>query len=201
MNDIENRLRTQLPELGEEIDPSPHMPARVGTRVRRRRALTVGALGVAGVLVALTATAVVGTLDRDALDTAQEQATTPGKQSRQGAVDKVELIEARQAQAEKAARSLVDALGRFCADFDFFFKHDMARGAFRPVRCSLRGDSRTVLFAYGFDTSRTQEAWVSEWGGLTDERGITLVEEGTWAVEVIDPSIVEEVRSIVLGSP
>ena len=124
-----------------------------------------------------------------------------GKRSRPGAAQKVDLIEARQAQAEESVRSLVDALGRLCVNFDFFFKHDMARGAYRPVRCSPRGETRTVLFAYGFDTPRTQEAWVSEWGRLADQRGMTLVENETWAAEVVDPSILEEVRSIVLGSP
>jgi hypothetical protein len=40
---------------------------------------------------------------------------------------------------------------------------------------------------------------VNEWGGLADQRGATLIEDGTWATEVMDPSIVEEVRSVVLG--
>jgi hypothetical protein len=81
-------------------------------------------------------------------------------------------------------------LGRLCANFDFFFKHDMANGAFRPARCSLSGRDETVLFAYGFDTAQTQQAWVSEWGNLAAQRGATLVEEETWAVEVLDASIV-----------
>jgi hypothetical protein len=72
-------------------------------------------------------------------------------------------------------------------NLDFFFKHDMARGSFRPVRCSLAGQKRTVLFTYGFDTTRTQTAWVGEWGSLSDQRGAMLVEDGTWAVEVLRP--------------
>jgi hypothetical protein len=124
-----------------------------------------------------------------------------GKESGPKAAVRRERIEARQQDADATARSLVDALGRLCGNFDFYFKHDMARGAFRPVRCSLRGRDEMVLVAYGFDTSRTQEAWVSEWGGLADQRGVALIEDGTWATEVIDPSIVEEVRSVVLGPP
>jgi hypothetical protein len=107
-------------------------------------------------------------------------------------------IETRQQQAESRARSLVEALGSLCANFDFYFKHDMARGAFRPVRCAPAGSDRTVLFAYGFDTPRTQEAWVSEWGQLADERGTTLVEEGTWAMEVLEPRILNKIRAILL---
>jgi hypothetical protein len=42
---------------------------------------------------------------------------------------------------------------------------------------------------------------VNEWGNLAAQNGATLVEEETWAVVVLDPSNVEEVRSIVLGSP
>jgi hypothetical protein len=122
-----------------------------------------------------------------------------GKESRPEAPVKLERIEARQRDADTTAGSLVDALGRLCGNFDFYFKHDMARGAFRPVRCSLSGRDETVLIAYGFDTSRTQDAWVSEWGGLADQRGATLIEDGIWATEVMDPSIVEEVRSVVLG--
>jgi hypothetical protein len=110
-------------------------------------------------------------------------------------------IEARREAAEAAAGALVGELGRLCANFDFFFKHDMTNGAFRPVRCSLSGRDETVLFAYGFDTAQTQQAWVSEWGNLAAQRGATLVEEETWAVEVLDASIVEEVRSIVFGTP
>jgi hypothetical protein len=124
-----------------------------------------------------------------------------GKESRPEAPVKLERIEARQRDADATAGSLVDALGRLCGNFDFYFKHDMARGAFRPVRCSLSGRDETGLIAYGFDTSRTQDAWVSEWGGLADQRGATLIEDGIWATEVMDPSIVEEVRSVVLGSP
>jgi hypothetical protein len=113
----------------------------------------------------------------------------------------LERIEARREAAEAAARALVGELGRLCANFDFFYKHDMANGAFQPVRCSLSGRDETVLFAYGFDTAQTRQAWVSEWGNLATQRGATFVESGTWAVEVLDPSIVEEVRSTVLGSP
>jgi hypothetical protein len=112
----------------------------------------------------------------------------------------LQRIAERQEDAEASARSLVDALGRLCANFDFFFKHDMARGSFRPVRCSLAGVERTVLFAYGFDTTATQAAWVGEWGNLSDQRGAMLVESGTWAVEVLDPDIAREVRSIFLSS-
>jgi hypothetical protein len=72
--------------------------------------------------------------------------------------------------------------------------------SFRPVRCSLAGVERTVLFAYGFDTTATQAAWVGEWGNLSDQRGAMLVESGTWAVEVLDPDIAREVRSIFLSS-
>jgi len=112
----------------------------------------------------------------------------------------LQRIAEQQDEAEAAARSLVDSLGRLCANFDFFFKHDMARGAFRPVRCSLSGGQRTVLFAYGFDTTRTQAHWVGEWGNLSDQRGATLIEGGTWAVEVLDPHIVREVRTIMRHS-
>jgi hypothetical protein len=114
--------------------------------------------------------------------------------------EQLQRIAGQQVEAEAAARSIVNDLGRLCANFDFFFKHDMARGAFRPVRCSLAGGRRTVLFAYGFDTTQTQAAWVGEWGHLSDQRGATLVENGVWAVEVLDPSIVREVRSILLSS-
>ena len=114
--------------------------------------------------------------------------------------EQLERIAGQQVEAEAAARSLVNDLGRLCANFDFFFKHDMARGAFRPVRCSLAGGKRTVLFAYGFDTTQTQAAWVGEWGNLSDQRGATLVENGVWAVEILDPTIVREVRSILLRS-
>jgi hypothetical protein len=124
-----------------------------------------------------------------------------GKRAFSEAGAKLERIEARREAAEATARALVGELGRLCANFDFFFKHDMANGTFRPVRCSLSGRDETVLFAYGFDTAQTQQAWLSEWGDRGAERGATLVEEETWAVEVLDPSIVEEVRSIVLGSP
>jgi hypothetical protein len=124
-----------------------------------------------------------------------------GTGSQLGATVKLQRIEGRQQEAEAAARSLVDALGRLCAGFDFFYKHDMANGAYRPVRCSLRGGKQTGLVAYGFDTPRTQQAWVSEWGRLADQRGVTLIEDGAWAAEVMDPSIVEEVQSIVLRSP
>lgn len=113
----------------------------------------------------------------------------------------LERIEASQQRAEAAARSLVDALGSFCAGFDFYYKHDMANGAFRPVRCSSAGSDETVLVAYGFDSTRTQSAWVGEWGGLADQRGVTLVEKGRWAVEVSDSRIVQDVRGIVLASP
>jgi hypothetical protein len=114
---------------------------------------------------------------------------------------KLERIEARRENADAEARALVEELAQLCANFDFYYKHDMANGAFRPVRCSLSGRDETVLFAYGFDSPRTQQAWVSEWGNPTGQSGATLVEEETWAVMVLDPSIVEEVRSIVLGSP
>jgi hypothetical protein len=204
MSDIESRLRTQLPEIGEEIQPSPHMPSRVETRIRRRRALTVGALSAVAVALVLTATAVVGTLGGDALDPAQGE-TTPGPSEggslEEGAGARLERIEARREAADAAAQALVEELGRLCANFDFFFKHDMANGAFRPVRCSLSGRDETVLFAYGFDTAQTRQAWGSEWGNLAAQRGASLVESGTWAVEVLDSSIVEEVRSVVLGSP
>jgi hypothetical protein len=114
---------------------------------------------------------------------------------------KLERIEARRENAEAEARELVGEFAQICANFDFFFKHDMANGAFRPVRCSLGGRDETVLFAFGFDSPHTQQAWVSEWGNLAAQSGATLVEEETWAVVVLDPSIVEEVRSIVLGAP
>jgi hypothetical protein len=114
---------------------------------------------------------------------------------------KLERIEARRKNADAEAQALVGELARLCANFDFFFKHDMANGAFRPVRCSLSGRDETVLFAYGFDSPHTQQAWVNEWGNLAGQNGATLVEEETWAVVVLDPSIVEEVRAIVLGSP
>jgi hypothetical protein len=65
---------------------------------------------------------------------------------------KLERIEARRENADAEAQALVGELARLCANFDFFFKHDMAKGAFRPVRCSLRGRDETVLFAYGFDS-------------------------------------------------
>jgi hypothetical protein len=107
-------------------------------------------------------------------------------------------IEARQQQADEQAHSLVESLGSLCSGFDFFYKHDMARGAYRPVRCSSAGSHRTVLFAYGFDAPRTQEAWVSEWGRLADERGVTLVGKGTWAVEVLEPRILNKIRPILL---
>jgi len=113
----------------------------------------------------------------------------------------LQRIEASQKRAEAAARSLVDALGSFCAGFDFYYKHDMANGAFRPVRCSSAGRDETVLVSYGFDSTRTQRAWVGEWGGLADQRGVTLIEKGRWAVEVIDSRIVEDIRGIVLASP
>ena len=77
-----------------------------------------------------------------------------GKQSSPEAGAKLERVEARREAAEAAARTLVGELGRLCANFDFFFKHDMANGAFRPVRCSRSGRDETVLFAYGFDTRR-----------------------------------------------
>jgi hypothetical protein len=111
---------------------------------------------------------------------------------------RLERILARQERAEASARSLVESLGSLCTSFDFYFKHDMARGAFRPVRCSPPGTDRTVLLAYGFDTRRTQQAWVGEWGHLVDYRGRALVENGTWVVEVLDPGILEDVRSTVL---
>jgi hypothetical protein len=111
---------------------------------------------------------------------------------------RLERIVARQGQAEASARSLIDSLGSLCTSFDFYFKHDMARGAFRPVRCSPAGTDRTVLLAYGFDTRRTQQAWVGEWGHLIDDRGGALVENGTWVVQVLDPGILEDVRSTVL---
>jgi hypothetical protein len=113
---------------------------------------------------------------------------------------KLEAIEARQLEADQTAQSVVGALGRFCASFDFFFEHDMANGAFRPVRCSIAGESRTALFAYGFDASETQEAWVSEWGRFAAQRGVTLLEDGAWAIEVLNQSIAEDVRSTVLSS-
>jgi hypothetical protein len=107
-------------------------------------------------------------------------------------------IAERQQDAEVSARSLVESLGSLCTSFDFYFKHDMARGAFRPVRCSPARTNRTVLLAYGFDKRRTQEAWVNEWGGLSQDRGTALVEDGTWAVEVLEPEFLDDVRSIVL---
>jgi hypothetical protein len=113
----------------------------------------------------------------------------------------LERIEAGKQRAEAAARSLVDGLGSFCAGFDFYYKHDMANGAFRPVRCSPVGRDETVLVAYGFDSTRTQSAWVSEWGELAGQRGVTLVEKGRWAVEVIDSRIVEDIRGIMLAFP
>lgn len=122
-----------------------------------------------------------------------------GKESSSGAAGTLERIEARREQAEASARALVDALGRLCASFDFFFKHDMANGALRPVRCSLPGEQETALIAYGFDSAETQGAWTSEWGGLADQRGATLIEDAVWAVEVLDPDIVADVRSVVLG--
>ncbi|MGH2826772.1 MAG: hypothetical protein ACRDKF_07350 [Actinomycetota bacterium] len=116
--------------------------------------------------------------------------------------DKAEAVfedaETRRTDAENEARALVTALGRYCSGFDFYFKHDMARGVFRPVRCSSAASVGTVLYAYGFDTSRTQQAWVAEWGQRADEGRMTLIEGGTWAVEVVDPSIVADVRPIVL---
>jgi Flp pilus assembly protein TadB len=57
----------------------------------------------------------------------------------QGAEARLERIAAQQEEADATAASLVKALGRLCSGFDFFYKHDMARGAFRPVRCSLAG--------------------------------------------------------------
>jgi hypothetical protein len=160
-------------------------------------------LGAIAFVLVLTATAVVGTLGWDALDLA-ERGTSPGPSDRgtfeREAGAKLERIEARREAAEANARALVGELGRFCGNFGFFYKHDMANGAFRPVRCSFRGRDETVLFAYGFDAAQTRQAWVSEWGNLAAQRGAILVESGTWAVEVIDPSIVEEVRSIVRGS-
>ena len=112
----------------------------------------------------------------------------------------VEQTETRRTDAENEARTLVTALGRYCSGFDFYYKHDMARGVFRPVRCSSAASERTVLYANGFDTPRTQEAWVSEWGQRADEVRMTLVEDGTWAIEVVDASIVADVRQIVEGS-
>ena len=119
-----------------------------------------------------------------------------GRQSGLEADARLENIASRQERAEASARSLVESLGRLCTSFDFYFKHDMARGAFRPVRCSPARTDRTVLFAYGFDTRRTQQAWIDEWGELADERGATLVDKGRWAVEVLDPGILGEVQSI-----
>jgi hypothetical protein len=110
---------------------------------------------------------------------------------------KLERIETSRAQADIAASRLVESLGRLCANFGFYFKHDMANGAFRPVRCSLMGQESTILFAYGFDSERTQQAWVSEWGKHIEGRGATLVEGGVWAVEVLEPDVVDDVRSVV----
>jgi hypothetical protein len=122
------------------------------------------------------------------------------RENRERAEASLERIEPSQLRAEAAARSLVDGLGSFCANFDFYYKHDMANGAFRPVRCSSAGRDETVLVAYGFDSTRTQSAWVGEWGGQADQRGVTLVERGRWAVEVIDSRIVQDIRGIVLAS-
>jgi hypothetical protein len=60
------------------------------------------------------------------------------------AANRLRRIEARLAEADEIASELVEALGPLCGNFDFWFKHDMARGAFRPVRCSKRGRSKTV---------------------------------------------------------
>jgi hypothetical protein len=123
-----------------------------------------------------------------------------GRQGESADADKLRRVEARLAEADENARELVEALGPLCGNFDFWFKHDMARGAFRPVRCSKRGEDKTVVLAYGFDTERTREAWASEWGGLTDRRGATLVTKGRWATEVLDPLLVDQVQSVVLKS-
>jgi hypothetical protein len=123
-----------------------------------------------------------------------------GERGRPEAVQRLNAIEAGQEAAEETARSVVEALGPLCTGFDFLYKHDMAGGAFRPVRCSIKSQIRTALFVYGFDASQTQEAWVSEWGRWADQRGSTLVEDGTWAMEVLDKSIVGDVRSMMSGS-
>jgi hypothetical protein len=109
----------------------------------------------------------------------------------------IEHAETRRTDADKEARALVTALD--CSSFDFYFKHDMARGVFRAVRCSSAASGeRTVLYAYGFDTPGTQQAWVAEWGQRADAGRMTLVEDGTWTVEVVDTSIVADFRPIVL---
>lgn len=77
MNDMENRLRTQLFEIGEGIEPSSVMPPGTEGRVARRRAVTVGALGAGVVVLALMATTVVGSLGRETLERPQESVATP----------------------------------------------------------------------------------------------------------------------------
>ena len=159
-------------------------------------------MGRITVLVALCALALVGAffIGRQVGESSSALATRleESEARRDKAEAVIEHTETRRTDAENEARALVTALGRYCSGFDFYFKHDMARGAFRPVRCSSAASERTVLYAYGFDSPRTQQAWVGEWGRRANEGRMTLVEDGTWAVEVVDASIVAEVRSIVL---
>lgn len=85
---------------------------------------------------------------------------------------------------ERATR-LRKRLGRFCRDFDFFYRHNFAGGQMRPVRCSRAGRERTIVVVYAFSSRVTRDAWLNEWGGIAKQRGAPVIEGRRWTAEVL----------------
>jgi hypothetical protein len=96
---------------------------------------------------------------------------------------------------DERATALRERLGRFCRNFDFYFRHSFGNGEMRPVRCSRAGREKTVLVAYVFSNRRTKDAWVSEWGTLAKQRNEPVFKGRRWTVEVLQHRWAEEIRA------
>jgi hypothetical protein len=89
---------------------------------------------------------------------------------------------------------LVERLGRFCKNYDFYYRHSFARGRMRPVRCSRAGHERTVVLVYAFSDRDTRDRWLGEWGGIAKERGAPVIKGRRWAAEVLVRKFAKEIR-------
>jgi hypothetical protein len=102
--------------------------------------------------------------------------------------------EDQDSKVDARATRLVDRLGPFCGNFDFFYRHGFAGGQMRPVRCSRSGREKTILVVHSFSDRRTKKAWLAEWAQVEEQQGAVVIRGRKWTVEVLVHSAAPEVR-------
>ena len=96
-------------------------------------------------------------------------------------------------EVDDRAQRLIKDLGRFCKNYDFYYRHSFGSGSMRPVRCSRAGREATVVVAYAFSDRDTKQSWQIEWGSLAKQRKERVFRGSRWTVEVLLKKWTQEV--------